>query len=98
MIEDIAGKLKRYAELKIRAKGIDDELEEIKPFIKEHMMGEGIDKLPTSAGVFSVSEKTTWKYSKEVEKLQKSEKANGTAQALKSVVLKFTPEGAHEEQ
>lgn len=89
MIIDIPEKLKRYAELKVQEKAITAELDEIKPFIKEHMMSEGVDKLPTSLGNFTISEKVTWKYSKAVETLQKAEKANGTASEVKSVILTF---------
>ena len=92
-MEEIKEKLKRYAELKVQEKAISTELDEIKPFIKEHMMSEGVDKLPTSMGNFTISEKTTWKYSKAVETLQKAEKANGTASAVKSVILTFKATG-----
>lgn len=93
MIIDIPVILKRYAELKVAEKKITTELEELKPLIREHMMTEGIDKLPTSAGSFTLGERTTWQYSKEVEKLQKAEKADGTAKEVKSVVLTFKAQG-----
>lgn len=93
MIIDIPKILLRYANLKVMEKDITKELDELKPFIREHMMAEGIDKLPTSAGVFSIGERTTWKYSKDVEKLQKQEKADGTAKEVKTITLTFKAEG-----
>ena len=94
--QTIEEKLKKYAELKIMAKALDEQMEELKPSIREHMMSQGIDKLPTSVGTFTLGERTTWKYSKNVENLQKQEKADGTAQAVKSVVLTYK-EGKEEE-
>lgn len=92
----IEEKLKKYAELKIMAKALDEQMEELKPSIREHMMSQGIDKLPTTIGTFTLGERTTWKYSKAVDTLQKQEKADGTAQAVKSVVLTYK-EGKEEE-
>lgn len=89
MIIDIPKILARYAELKVIEKAHEKEMEELKPFIREYMMTEAIDKLPTTAGMFTLGERTTWQYSKEVEKLQKAEKADGTAKEVKSVVLTF---------
>ena len=94
--QTIEEKLKKYAELKIMAKALDEQMEELKPSIREHMMSQGIDKLPTTVGTFTLGERTTWKYSKAVDNLQKQEKADGTAQAVKSVVLTYK-EGKEEE-
>lgn len=94
--QTIEENLKKYAELKIMAKSLDKQMEELKPSIREHMMSQGIDKLPTSVGTFTIGERTTWKYSKAVLDLQKQEKADGTASAVKSVVLTFN-EGVEEE-
>lgn len=96
-MENIQAQFKRYAELKIQEKAISTELEEIKPLIKEHMLSEGVDKLPTSMGNFILSERTTWQYSKAVETLQKAEKANGTAKAVKAVTLMFKETGENNE-
>jgi hypothetical protein len=97
-MENIQEKFKRYAELKIQEKAISDELEEIKPLIKEHMLSEGVDKIPTTMGNFILSERTTcWQYSKAVETLQKAEKANRTAKAVKVVTLIFKAAGENDE-
>lgn len=88
-MDDIQSKLKNYAELKIQEKAISEQLEELKPEIKKYMLDEGVDKVPTSMGNFILSERTTWQYSKAVEILQKEEKANGTAKAVKAVTLMF---------
>lgn len=83
--------LKRYAELKIQERALTAELEELNPQIKEHLLSQGIDKLPTSAGTFTLSEMARWKYSSAVEKLQEQEKATGAATKVVSTTLRFTP-------
>jgi len=88
-MEKIAEKLKRYAELKLEEKRISSELDELKPAIKEHLLGHDIDKLPTNYGTFTIMERNTWEFSDAVARLQKAEKANGTAKAVKAVVLLF---------
>lgn len=82
--------LRRYAELKTQAKAIEAELEEINPIIKEHMLSQGIDKMPTNIGTFTVSETSRWKFSKAVETLQEEEKRKGIAQKVVITMLKFT--------
>lgn len=78
--------LKRYAELKVQEKAIKDELAELNPKVKDFISAQGVDKLPTSLGVFSLVAKAVWKFSpavekleKEVDKLKEKEKADGTA-------------------
>lgn len=96
-MEEIQVKLKTYAELKIQEKTIKSQIEELQPDIKKYMMDEGVDKVPTSMGNFILSERTTWQYSKAVETLQKEEKANGTAKAVKAVTLMFKALGDEDE-
>ena len=85
---EIKETLKRYADLKVQEKSIKAEMEELNPLIKEHLSAEGVDKLPTTLGTFSLVPKAVWKYSpavekleKEVDKLKEKEKADGTAQS-----------------
>ena len=90
-------KLKQYAELKIEEKRITDLLESLKPEIKEYIEGQGVDKLPTSLGTFTLGARTTWKYSPAVEALQKEEKATGIAKQVVTTSLIFTAPKAEKE-
>lgn len=83
--------LARYAQLKIQERALTAEIEELNPQIKEHLLSQGIDKLPTTLGTFTVSETSRWKYSSAVEKLQELEKATGIAIKVGSTTLRFTP-------
>ena len=83
-------KLKRYIQLKQKIKLAEMEIETLSPEIKDHLVTQGIEKLPTDLGTFSVGRKTTWKYSDDVEKLQDKEKAEGIAKPNVSEFLKFT--------
>lgn len=78
--------LRRYAELKIQEKAIKAEIEDLGPKVREFISAQGVDKLPTTMGVFSLVAKAVWKYSpavenaeKAVDKLKAQEKADGTA-------------------
>ena len=93
----IEEKLKRYAELKAEEKIITEGIETLKPFIKEHIEGLGVDKLPTSLGVFTLGSRSTWKYSPAVEELQKEEKAKGIAKQVVTTSLIFSAPKAVEE-
>ena len=93
----IEEKLKRYAELKAEEKIIAEGIETLKPFIKEHIEGLGVDKLPTTLGTFTLSPRSTWKYSPAVEELQKEEKAKGIAKQVTTNTLVFKPEVTTEE-
>lgn len=90
-MEKIKKMLARYAELKIQSKKITEEIEELNPHIKEYILKEGVDKLPTTMGTFSVESRSTWKYSPAVEKLQDEEKAKGIAKQVTTTSLKFLP-------
>lgn len=87
---DIKDVLRRYADIKLQIKALEDEAEEMKPQIVEYMAKEGVDKLPTSAGNFTVSETSRWKFSPAVEKLQEEEKQKGIAKKVVITMLKFT--------
>lgn len=90
-MQTIEEQLKRYAELKWNEKVVAEELEELKPIIKDHLETLGVDKLPTTRGIFSVEQRKTWKYTQAVEDLQEEEKATGKATAIISKSLRFTP-------
>lgn len=90
-MEDIKSKLKRYAELKVKMKEMEAEIEELNPEIKAYVIGEGVDKLPTNLGTFSVESRGTWEYSPAVEKLKEEEKAKGVAKKVITTSLKFLP-------
>ena len=82
--------LKEYAELKLQEKVISEKLSELNPVIKEYLSDQGVDKLPTSMGNFSLGSRTIWQYSDAVTKLQEKEKAEGIAKKVTSVSLIFT--------
>lgn len=82
--------LMEYASLKAEAKRIEKRMEELNPGIKEIMNANGMDKITTEFGSFTLSNRTTWKYSEAVTSLQEKEKANGTAKKLISTSLLFT--------
>lgn len=81
--------LARYADLKDLEKSIKAEIEELAPQIKEYLLKTGVDKLPTSAGTFTISERSTWQYTEAVEKLQEEEKATGKAKKVTITTLMF---------
>lgn len=89
MAVEIKDVLRAYAEKKAKVKQIEADLEEMKPLIIEHLAQQGVDKLPTSLGTFTVSERSTWKYSPAVEKLQEEEKQRGIATKKVSTTLTF---------
>src|SRR5436190_12564799 len=82
--------LAEYAELKSEEKVIADELARLQPLIKEAMNANGVDKVNTDFGAFTISSRSIWKYSPAVADLQEKEKANGTAKQLVSSSLRFT--------
>ncbi len=81
--------LEKYAVLKANQKMIEAELEELAPQIREAMRASDTDKVNTDFGAFTLSNRTTYKYSQAVTDLQEKEKANGTAKQLVSTVLYF---------
>lgn len=94
----IEEKLKRYAELKAEEKIIAEGIDTLKPAIKEYIESQGVDKVPTSMGIFSLENRSTWKYSPAVEELQKEEKAKGIAKQVVITGLRFTAPKAVKEE
>lgn len=89
-------KLKKYAEYKTLAKDLEVKMEELKPEIIAFLEEQGVDKLPTNLGTFTISPFTTWKYSEAVKELQETEKATGIAKKVVSNSLRFTGPKADE--
>jgi len=81
--------LEKYSNLKTSQKAIEIELKEISPIIMGMMEGEGVDKLESDFGTFTIANKTTYTYSEKVTKLQEEEKANGTAKIKMSPYVLF---------
>jgi len=93
----IEEKIKRYAEIKIQIKDLEEGIETLKPFIVEHLESNGVDKLPTSLGNFTLGKRSSWKYTKAVDELQAKEKAEGLATQVVSTTLTFTQPKIEEE-
>ncbi len=88
--------LKEYAHLKSEEKRVTERIKELQPGIQEAMRANGADKVETDFGSFTLSERTTYQYSKAVEDLQEKEKADGTAKKLVSSTLLFKPPKSNE--
>jgi hypothetical protein len=89
--------LKRYAELKAIDKATKTELTKLGQPIREHLTAQGVDKLPTSLGSFTLKPVPVWTYSPaveaaeaEVERLKAKEKADGIATSVDRVDLVFS--------
>lgn len=98
-------KLARYAELKAKENEVADEIDELKVSIMKDMAEKGIDKQPTSKGIFTTYPKKTWKYSsaveakkKELDDLKTEEEQTGTAVATEQIFLKFSAPKKEDEQ
>lgn len=88
-METIEDKLRKYAELKAVEKSAKDGLDLLKPEIQAHIESLGVDKLPTTLGIFSIEKRGTWKYTEAVEALQEEEKATGKAIQKFTTFIKF---------
>lgn len=88
--------LKEYAELKIQEKSIKERIDELNPLVKEEVLSQGIDKLPTNLGNFIIKKIKKWTYSKTVEdavkhleELKAFEQAHGKATFVEVEQLEF---------
>lgn len=88
--------LRKYAELKAVEKETKKALEVLAPRVKEFILEQKVDKIPTNLGVFSLVPIPVWKYSPAVEaaeakvdELKEAEKATGIAVAETRYDLKF---------
>ncbi len=96
MIIAIKDFLKDYARLKIEEKAIKARLEELNPIIRQAMSDEGVDKIPTNQGNFSIKKTKRWTYSSDVIALKESldkrksdEEKDGTATFVEVEQLEF---------
>jgi hypothetical protein len=55
-----------YAVLDAEIAALELKKEQLRPFILQKMIDEGIDKMETSVGKFSISKRKTWTYPEEV--------------------------------
>lgn len=85
-----------YAELKVKEKSIKEEIETLAPQIMEYLIGQDIEKQPTTLGVFSIAKRKSWKYTNAVEiaekkfkDLQIKEQADGSATFTEKPYLLF---------
>ncbi len=92
--------LKRYAELKIQEKAVKREIEQLNPIVKKEILANGLDKLPTNLGNFTIKKIKKWTYSpnltgkisfyeNKIEEEKKEEQADGTATFVEVDQLEF---------
>ncbi len=88
--------LKRYAELKIQQRKVEEEIKSLNPLVREGMESRGLDKQPTSVGDFLILKKKQWKYTEECETLRTAlknretqEEADGRASFTEKNELQF---------
>lgn len=55
-----------YAVVESQIAALEVKKEQLRPFILKQMIDDGIDKLETAVGKFSVSKRKTWTYPEEV--------------------------------
>lgn len=96
MIISLKNFLKEYAELKIEEKKIKVRIEELNPIIKEGILSEKLDKVPTNFGNFIIKKIKRWTYSPSVAQakenldlLKSEEEADGTATFVEVESLEF---------
>lgn len=87
---------KQYADLKIKEKVIQEQLDEIKPALINDIEASGADKIESTFGIFTLVSMKKWKFSPAVEnakktldELQANEKADGTATFEENKQLKY---------
>lgn len=89
-------KYERYAELKVAAAGIEEEIKEINKEIVKELAEFDIDEFPTEFGTFVMAKRKKWVYPAEVlileEKFKEAKKESeqiGTAGYVDQVELRF---------
>ena len=66
-------KLKKYSELKIKAKELESEIDELNKEVLEIMILEAVEEIQVSdLGKLILGSRRTWQYTKEVEKEEKA--------------------------
>lgn len=88
--------LNRYAELSIQIKDLEAQRSALKPEIVEEFTSQGVEKLESDYGTFSVIRTSTWKYSKKTQKqaeelkiAQVREQEKGIAKATVNESIRF---------
>jgi len=86
MDEEIKNKFKEYEELKIKAKSIEERLNDLKPLLVDSIPED--TSIEASFGKFSLKRRTEWKYTDntlrmqtELKEIQKVEQQTGEAEA-----------------
>ncbi len=89
--------LEEYASVQAEIDALELKKSQLRPFIMEKMISDGVDKIEFALGKFSVSPKKTWTYTEKVTemtdelKAQKAkEESTGEATFEESPQLRFT--------
>ena len=87
---DDASMLDRYIDIKAKISELQDELEELKPYLLDALMEEPNEKSAYRGFEFSIQRRKTYDYSNsvkdlesEIKEMKASERANGTAEISK---------------
>lgn len=87
-----------YADVDAQIKALEQKKEQLRPFIIEKMIEEGVDKIETDLGKFSVNPLKKWSYPEEVLEIGEQFKAakakaesTGEATYEETPSLRFTP-------
>ena len=104
--QDAAAKMRRYEEIKIQIRELEEEAEVLKPIIVKAMPDQV--EVAGEAGTFVVQKRATWKFSEKhkeqkekLKELEATEKAKGIAIPTYSDILVYTlakPQPPAEEQ
>ncbi len=87
-----------YADVDAQIKALEVKKEQLRPFIVKKMIEDGVDKVETELGKFSVNQLKKWSYPEEVVELGEEFKAakakaesTGEATFEETPSLRFTP-------
>lgn len=88
---DIKQTSKAYYKLTMKLKALENARKEMGDQIKTMMGKQGLEKLETRDGTFTVYNSQKWTFSEKVEALKEKEKKNGTAEVIINTSMRFTP-------
>lgn len=87
-----------YADVDAQIKALENKKEQLRPFIVQKLIDDGVDKVETELGKFSVNQLKKWSYPEEVVELGEQFKAakakaesTGEATFEETPSLRFTP-------
>lgn len=87
-----------YADLEVQIAALEAKKEQLRPHIVKMMIDEGLDKIETALGKFSISKRKVWSYPEEVTAINEEfkaakAKAESTGEATYEEVdqLRYTP-------